>query len=92
MILLFAEKTFSFNENDFLKAMHEADQELIREGIEPNRRTLFVLSKLEKKFPELLTIPILMTSGSSVFNGTYSNLNLFARRYLSAVDITVNVF
>lgn len=77
MILPFVEKTFSFNENDFLKAMHEADQELIREGIEPNRRTLFVLSKLQKTLPELLTVPILMSSYCNDFNGKYSNLNLF---------------
>ena len=46
MFFPFAKKRFSFNENDFSKAMFEVDQELIKEGIEPNRRILFVLSKL----------------------------------------------
>lgn len=77
MTTIFPEKTFSFNENDFSKAMYEIDQEFIKEGIEPNRRVLFVLSKLEVKFPELLTMPIPLTSYSNGFNGRYSNLNLF---------------
>lgn len=77
MIIVFPEKIFSFNENDFSKAMFDIDQEFIKEGIEPNRRILFVLSKLEVKFPELLTVPIPLTSNSNDFNRRYSNLNLF---------------
>ena len=77
MLFPFAEKRFSFNENDFSKAMFEVDQELIKEGIEPNRRILFVLSKLQEKLPELLTIPIPLTSYSKDFDGNYTNLNLF---------------
>ena len=79
MFFPFAEKRFPFNEKDFLKAMFEVDQELIKEGIEPNRRILFVLSKLQEKLPELLTVPIPLTSCSKEFDGSFTNLNLFGQ-------------
>ena len=79
MFFPFAEKRFPFNEKDFLKAMFEVDQELIKEGIEPNRRILFVLSKLQEKLPELLTVPIPLRSCSKEFDGSFTNLNLFGQ-------------